>query len=247
MLSENAKRSYRSLVDRHVISGSPFSDLSIDLLKLPDPDVYGMKYIVVVVDNFSRWTSLLAIRNKTAYEAARALMQVIGTFGAPLSLRSDGGAEFVNCVITGVSRMLGVTQHVVLPYTPTANGIVERANRAILERLREMIFSKRIVRHPEHVSSDLLPLVQRCINSSFHSSIGTSPAKILFGDNIDLDRCLLSNIPPSNTVDVQSYIGALSHNQRIIIEEADRYQERICNRVIAKANASQRCRTFCLW
>lgn len=234
------KRDSRSLIDRHVISGSPFSELSIDLLKLPDPDVYGMKYIVVVVDNFSRWTSLVAIRNKTAYEAARALMQVIGTFGAPLSLRSDGGSEFVNGVITGVSRMLGVTQHVVLPYTPTANGIVERANRAILEKLREMIFSKRIVRHPEHVWSDLLPLVQRCINSSFHSSIGTSPAKILFGDNIDLDRCLLSNMPPSHTVDVQSYIGALSHNQRVIIEEADGYQQRICNKVIAKANASQR-------
>lgn len=234
------KRSSGCLIDRHVISGSPFSELSIDLLKLPDSDVYGMKYIVVIVDNFSRWTSLVAIRGKTAVEAARALMQVIGNFGAPLSLRSDGGSEFVNGVITGISRMLGVAQHVVLPYTPTANGIVERANRAILERLREMIFSKKFVRHPEHVWSDLLPLVQRCINSSFHSAIGTSPAKILFGDNIDLDRCLLTKMPDARTVDVQSYIGALSYNQRVIIEEADAYQQRVCDKVIAKANASQR-------
>lgn len=236
------KRSSRSLVDRHTISGSPFSQLSVDILKLPNPDVYGYGYIVVIVDNFSHWTSLVAVRNKSAVDAARAVMQVVGNFGAPLSLRSDGGGEFVNGVITGVTRMLNIAQHVVLPYTPEANGIVERANRSILERLRVMIFSKRIVQHPHHVWSDLLPLVQRSINASFHSAIGTSPAKILFGENLDLDRCLLTKTPANRTVDVQTYVGALSFNQRVIIEEADRFQAAVCNRVIAKARASQRTR-----
>jgi hypothetical protein len=106
--------------------------------------------------------------------------------------------------------------------------------------LRVMIFSKRIVQHPHHVWSDLLPLVQRSINASYHSAIGTSPAKILFGNNLDLDRCLLTKTPNSKTVDVQSYVGALSYNQRVIIEDADRFQEAVCNRVIAKARASQR-------
>jgi len=237
------KRQSKSLVDRHVISGSPFSQLSIDILKLPNPDVYGNSYIVVIVDNFSHWTSLVAVRNKSAVDAARALMQVVGNFGAPLTLRSDGGAEFVNGIITGVTRMLNISQHVVLPYTPSANGIVERANRAILERLRVMIFSKHLVQHPHHVWADLLPLVQRSINSSFHSAIGTSPAKILFGDNIDLDRCLLTRMPDSAAVDVQTYIGALTHNQRVIMEEADHHQEAVCERVIAKSRASQRQRT----
>jgi len=199
-----------------------------------------MKYVVVVVDNFSRWTSLVAVRNKSAVEATRALLHVIGSFGAPLSLRSDGGAEFVNGVINGITRLLGISHHVVLPYTPTANGIVERANRAILERLREMVSNDKIVKHPEHVWSDLLPLVQRCINSSFHSALGTSPARILFGDNIDLDRCLLSSMPASKTVDVQTYVGALSYNQRVTLEAADRYQQRVCNKVIEKARAKQR-------
>ena len=45
-----------------------------------------------------------------------------------------------------------------------------------------MIFGKKIVLHPEHVWSDLLPLVQRCINSSFHSALGTSPSRILFSN-----------------------------------------------------------------
>jgi hypothetical protein len=105
-----------------------------------------------------------------------------------------------------------------------------------------MIYSKRIVQHPHHVWSDLLPLVQRSINASYHSAIGTSPAKILFGENLDLDRCLLTKTPDSRSVDVQTYIGALSFNQRVIIEEADRFQAQVCARVVAKARASQRSR-----
>jgi hypothetical protein len=233
------KRSSHSLVERHVISGSPFAELSVDLLKLPKPDAFGMAYIVVVVDNFSHWTSLIAVRNKSVFETARALVKVIGDFGVPMRIRSDGGSEFVNGVIAGLMRMMGASQHVVVPYTPTANGIVERANRAVLERLREMIFSKRLVQHPEHVWSDLLPLVQRSINASVHSATGTSPARILFGDNLDLDRCLLTQMPCARKLDVSTYVDALTYNQRVILEEADRHQSELCKRVIDSAHKAQ--------
>ncbi len=234
------KRSSRSMVERHVISGSPFAEISIDLLKLPEPDAFGMAYIVVIVDNFSHWTSLVAVRNKSVFEVARALVKVIGDFGAPMRIRSDGGAEFVNGVCAGLMRMMGTTHHVIVPYTPTANGIVERANRAILERLREMIFSRRLVEHPEHVWSDLLPLVQRSINASVHSATGMSPAKILFGDNLDLDRCLLTHMPCARDLDVNKYVDALTYNQRIILEEADRHQSELCRKVIDAAHKAQR-------
>ncbi len=234
------KRSSQSLIDRHVISGYPFSELSVDLLKLPSPDAFGMAYVVVIIDSFSRWSSLIAVRNKSAFEAARALVKVTGDFGVPLRIRSDGGSEFVNGVIAGLLRMMGTTHHVVAPYTPTANGIVERANRSILQRLREMIFSKRLVKHPEHVWSDLLPLVQRAMNASVHSATGTSPARILFGDNLDLDRCLLTHMPNARDLDVDRYVDALTYNQRIILEEADKHQSELCKKVVAASQKAQR-------
>jgi hypothetical protein len=234
------KRNSSTLVDRHVISGSPFSEMSIDLLKLPRPDAFGNAYVVVVVDNFSHWTSLVAVRNKSVFEAARALIKVTGDFGVPMRIRSDGGGEFLNGVIAGLLRMMGASHHVVVAYTPQANGIVERANRAILERLREMIFSERLVRHPEHVWSDLLPLVQRSINASVHSATGTSPARILFGDNLDLDRCLLTKMPNARDLDVTKYVDALTFNQRVILEEADKHQSALCMKVIEASKKAQR-------
>jgi hypothetical protein len=233
------KRRERVTVDRHVLSGSPFSEISIDVLKLPQPDVRGNKYCIVIVDNFSHWTSLTACVNKSAFEAARALLQFIGNFGAPLKLRSDGGKEFVNGVIIGLTRMMGVSPVVVQPYTPTANGIVERANRAILERIREMCMCERLVSHTAHQWGDLLPLVQRALNAAFHSAIGTSPSRILFGDCIDLDRAVLTAIPPMQQFDRENYCQVLAHNQRVIIEEADRLQSELCQKIIAKQVAKQ--------
>jgi hypothetical protein len=224
---------------RHTLAGSPFAELSIDVLKLPDADVMGNQYCIVIVDSFSHWTSIVACKNKSALDAARALLQVMGNFGAPLRLRSDGGAEFVNGVIHGLSKLLGVVQHQVLPYTPSANGIVERANRSILERLRFMIFTEHLKRHTAHQWSDLLPLVQRMINASIHSSIGTSPARVLFGDTLDLDRCLLTP-PPGHVFDATNYVDVLSANQRVIIERADEFQRALCAKVVAKMAAKNR-------
>jgi hypothetical protein len=234
------KRRRSVVVDRHTIAGSPFAELSIDVLKLPEPDVRGNKYCVVIVDNFSHWVSLTACVNKSAFDAARALIQFIGNFGAPLRLRSDGGKEFVNGVITGVTRMMGISPVVVQPYTPTANGIVERANRAILERAREMCMCKRLAKHTAHQWGDLLPLIQRALNASVHSAIGTSPSRILFGECIDLDRSVLTKIPDGKTFDMQEYCDVLAFNQRVIIEEADRLQSELCNKIVAKAAAKQR-------
>jgi len=234
------KRRERVTVDRHTIAGSPFSEISIDVLKLPQVDARGNKYCIVIVDSFSRWTSLTACANKSALDAARALVQFIGNFGAPLRIRSDGGGEFVNGVITSLTRMMGVSPLVVQAYTPTANGIVERANRAILEQVREMCMCQRLVLHTHHQWGDLLPLVQRTMNASIHASTGTSPSRILFGDCLDLDRAILTRIPDGKTFDVSNYCDALAVNQRVIIEEADRFQAIVCDKVVAKSAAKNR-------
>ena len=234
------KRRQSVVIDRHTLSGSPFSELSIDMLKLPQPDVRGNKYCVVIIDNFSHWVSLTAVANKSALDAARALVQFVGNFGAPLRLRSDGGKEFVNGVIAGVNRMMGVSPVIIQPYTPTANGIVERSNRAILERVREMCMCERLVTHTAHRWGDLLPMVQRSMNASFHSAIGTSPSRVLFGDCLDLDRAILTAIPNGKVFDMTEYVDVLAVNQRVIIEEANRMQTVMCNKVIAKAAAKHR-------
>jgi hypothetical protein len=80
------KRSAHSAVRQRIIHGNPFEELSVDILCLPFPDSLGNNYVVTIVDNFSHWVSVSACQSKSAVCASRALMQHIGTFGAPLRI-----------------------------------------------------------------------------------------------------------------------------------------------------------------
>ena len=215
------KRRTQGGTHRFIIEGTPFAEMSIDLLKLPRADCRNNKYVVVLVDNFSRWTHCVPVEDKTAESAARALIQTVGIFGCPLKIRSDGGGEFINDVLAGVELLLGTKHHKVTPYLHTGNSLAEKANRAVLENLRNIIFDKRLQLHGEHQWGDILPLAQRIINASFNSSIGCSPSQILFGDNVDLDRYLLNRPAPPIAADATEYVKQLSHNQQVIIEAAE--------------------------
>jgi hypothetical protein len=99
---------------------------------------------------------------------------------------------------------------------------------------------KRLAQHTAHQWGDLLPLIQRSLNASFHSAIGTSPSRILFGNCLDLDRAVLTKIPDNKVFDMSSYCDVLAFNQRVIIDEADKIQTTMCDKVVAKEAAKQR-------
>jgi hypothetical protein len=238
------KRHNRRTDERFVIEGNPFTELSVDVLKLPKRDCHGNLYVVVIVDSFSRWVSLEAAPDKTALSAARAIIRAIGNFGVPLKIRSDGGKEFINDVLAGLEYIMGVEHRQTMPYHHEGNSLAEKANRSVLENLRNIIFDKRYVLNGEHQWSDLLPLAQRIMNASFNSSIGCSPAALIFGDNIDLDRCLISPAPiPKTDIDVPSYVKTLAHNQRILMDAAAKTLHATHEKNLAKWNREHGNRT----
>jgi len=228
------KRHDRATDQRFFIEGSPFAEISVDILNLPSADCYGNAYIVNIVDTFTRFVFAVPVPDKTAINAGRAILQSIGIFGAPLTIRSDGGGEFVGDVIKSIEVMTGVKHHRIQPYIHTGNSIVERANRSVLEHMRTLIWDKRLLFNGEHMWSDILPMACRIINASFNSSIGCSPASLLFGDNVDMDRCILSSPPRPNTSNSFDYAAQLSANQRRLLEASDEFQDRSHAKMLAK-------------
>jgi len=177
-------------------------------------------YVVVIVDSFTRWTHCVPVQDKSALSAARALLQAVGSFGMPLRIRSDGGGEFINDTLAAFEAIVGVKHHKISPYLHEGNSLAEKANRSVLENLRNLIFDRRYILNGEFQWSDLLPLAQRIMNASFNSSIGCSPAQLLFGDNLELDRCLLTPSPANVEVEPADYVGQLQHNQAVLMDRA---------------------------
>ena len=170
------------------IPQAPWDSLSIDVLKLPLTEK-GHQYLLVCVDSFSRFSILVPLKDKSAQSIARALInEVICRYATPRVLLSDNGTEFNNTILKAVCDSFHVKKCNIIPYSPQANGKVERANRRILDILRFITSS--ISAWDEHI-----PLVACSLNTAIHSSINESPHFVLFGNDKRLPHELLSTAP----------------------------------------------------
>eukprot|EP01036_Dinobryon_divergens_P036397 gene36397-47383_t len=88
---------------------------------------------------------------------------------------------------------MGVDHKLTLAYSKEENAMVENANKGVLEYLRNLMFERRIISK----WSIALPLVQRILMTDKNEVTGMTPAQMLYGNSVDLDRgiFLLPNIP----------------------------------------------------
>jgi len=139
-------------------------------------------------------------------------LTVFGRYGAAKYIRTDNGSNLVaSILVSELVKLLGMDRKTTLPYRPQANGQVERAGGEATRHLRAIVFAWRA----SSSWSIFLPLAQRILNAAVHSSTGASPAAILFGSRIDLNRGLL--IPFSNdkekTIRTSQYVKELVEAQ----------------------------------
>ena len=82
--------------------------MSCDILALPRTE-NGSQFVVVFIDQFSRYCELRVIPDKTADSIAYAFMNaVIARWGCPAYLTSDNGPEFANNVIVKLCEKLNI-------------------------------------------------------------------------------------------------------------------------------------------
>ncbi len=82
--------------------------VSIDLLHLPRSR-QGSQYLLVCVDNFSRFVVLAPVKNITAASIA-LVYQLFCPYTTPRILLSDYGAELRNSVLAEICNQYNITQ-----------------------------------------------------------------------------------------------------------------------------------------
>ncbi|GJT47722.1 putative ribonuclease H-like domain-containing protein [Tanacetum coccineum] len=108
--------------------------------------IKGKKYILVIVDDYSRftWVKFLRSKDETPEFVINFLKQIqVGLNKTVRYIRTDNGTEFVNQVMSKYYEGVGIFHQKSVPRTPQQNGVVERRNRTLVEAARTMlIFSK---------------------------------------------------------------------------------------------------------
>ncbi|GJS22835.1 retrovirus-related pol polyprotein from transposon TNT 1-94 [Tanacetum coccineum] len=108
--------------------------------------INGKKYILVIVDDYSRftWVNFLRSKDETPAFVINLLKQLqVGHNKTVRFVRTDNGTKFLNKALTDYYKSVGITHEKTVPRTPQQNDVVKQRNRTLVEATRTMlIFSK---------------------------------------------------------------------------------------------------------
>ena len=150
----------------------PYESCAVDLLQLPSS--YGYKYVVALVDDYSRFISAVPLKTKTAREVVNALeTRIIPSLVAtPHMIRSDRGPEFRSEEYKQMLAAFGIKRHLNPPRAPWVNGRVERLNRSLIQQAA--------VQDQSGLSwVSELPRTIININQMMHAGLKSSPSQFL--------------------------------------------------------------------
>ena len=117
---------------------------------MPVPSLNGMRYFVLIVDDYTRYCFLAPIVTKDqAVEVIQRYQRVAERTHSAQGwkigkVRSDNGGEFINTALTDYFAADGIQRQRSTAYSPQQNGVVERANRTIVELARTMLTESRL-------------------------------------------------------------------------------------------------------
>ena len=110
----------------------------------------GSRYLLLIVDDFSRYTWMQAMKTKDEvfrhFQAYKAMTENAHSAQGHrvTNVRSDNGGEFISNAFNEFLRTHGIRHQRSTPYTPQQNGVVERANRTIVEAGRTMLLASNL-------------------------------------------------------------------------------------------------------
>lgn len=132
-------------------------------------------HIFAIIDAFTKFVWLFAVKSTTANETINKLQIVTNVFGNPRRIIADKGTAFTSTAFQSFCAEENIDLIFTTTGVPRGNGQIERINRIIIAALSKISFD-----NPEkwyaHVDK-----VQKCINSTHQRSINTTPFELMFG------------------------------------------------------------------
>ncbi|KAE8915761.1 hypothetical protein PF005_g28154 [Phytophthora fragariae] len=105
----------------------------------------GSAYILVLVDDFSRmlWVYFLKKKSEALDKFIEFKAEAENLSGKRVQeLRTDNGGEYTSKVFAKYLKDHGIRHQKTVAYTPQQNGLVERANRTIVEMTRCLLYHR---------------------------------------------------------------------------------------------------------
>lgn len=205
-----------------IISSQPFELVGMDICGPLVETKWGNKYILVIIDHFTKWPEAYPLKETTSANIAEILVtKFIARHGCPRKILTDQGANFISDFMKSIYKLFRIKKIQTTAYHPQGNGITERFNSTLIN-----IISKYCNIY-QNDWDKYLPFALMAYRSSINSTTKEKPYFLLYGRDpvlpLDVD---FTNTPKSENSEIENYKKQLKFN----IEKA---------KTVAKENISE--------
>lgn len=164
-----------------IITKFPFERICLDIAGPFHRTRKNNRYILGIIDHFSKYVFLIPTKNIDAPTIAEAVWKnCITKFGCPRVIQSDCGSSFMSETFKQLAKLCGSTQLFSPPYHQQSNGLIER----VFQTTKQMIAAG--AENSGREWDKTLPVVEMALRAAKHSETGYSPYQILFGKRMCL-------------------------------------------------------------
>lgn len=187
-------------------AGIPMERIHLDILGPFPLSESGNKYVLVMVDQFTKWIELKALPNQTAEIVANVTVtEFISRMGCADQIFTDQGRNFDGTLFQSLCNLLEMAKCRTTPYRPSSNGQVERKNREILNKIRCYLGTQQ-----KHWDNELC-IIGMALRATVNRTTGFTPNMMMLGREVTLPSELTTGISLIN----QSQLEPAEHVKKL--------------------------------
>ena len=201
----------------------PFYMIGVDVIGPLETTDRGNKYILSVVDYYTKYVEATALPDQEAVTVAQALEDIFARHQMPSVLLTDQGSNFESKVITSLCEMFGIEKRRTTAYHPQTGGLCKRFNGILKSLLRVRVNKEK------NDWDDQLPHALLAYRVSTQSSTGVTPFELLNGREVRL---------PFGP-DQEKLVSSPTHGPAKYVEELKKRQDIVRKLVIKRIEKAQ--------
>lgn len=149
-------------------------------------DNKNIKYILTVIDIFTKFAWAFPIKNKTGIEVTQAMEKILKSGNIPKNLHTDMGKEFFNTHFSKLMNSHKINHY--STYSTKKAAIVERFNRTLKNKMW-----KKFSFNGSYKWLNLLPKLMHEYNNTVHRTIKMKPIEVTAADEHRLQNTVFAN------------------------------------------------------